>query len=66
MSTPRDCDVIVVGAGPTGDTLALLLGRAGIRVLPADKSPDIYPLPRAAHIDHETVRVFQQVGVAER
>lgn len=58
-------DVIVVGAGPVGDTLALLLGQLGLKTLIADKAADIYPLPRAAHIDHETVRVFQQLGVAE-
>lgn len=63
---PDFYDVAVIGAGPVGDTLALLLGQHGIRTLLADKSPHIYPLPRAAHIDHEIVRVFQQLGVAER
>ncbi len=58
-------DVIVVGAGPTGDTLAALLGQSGIKTLLTDKSPTIFPLPRAAHIDHETVRVFQQAGAAD-
>ena len=62
---PDAYDVIVVGAGPTGDTLALLLGQAGVKTLVVDKAPEIYPLPRAAHVDHETVRVFQQVGAAE-
>ncbi len=59
-------DVIVVGAGPTGAVLAALLGQAGVRTLLTDKSPTIYPLPRAAHIDHETVRVFQKAGVADQ
>lgn len=63
---PDIYDVAIIGAGPVGDTLALLLGQHGIRTLLADKSPEIYPLPRAAHIDHEIVRVFQQLGVAER
>lgn len=61
-----DYDVLVVGGGPTGITLALFLGQAGLSVLVVDKAATIYPLPRAAHIDHETMRVFQQVGVAER
>ena len=26
---------------------------------------DIYPLPRAAHIDHEGMRILQEAGVAE-
>jgi len=63
---PDSFDVAIIGAGPVGDTLALLLGQQGIRTLLADKSPEIYPLPRAAHIDHEIVRVFQQLGVADR
>lgn len=63
---PDSYDVAIIGAGPVGDTLALLLGQLGIRTLLADKSPQIYPLPRAAHIDHEIVRVFQQLGVADR
>lgn len=62
--TAYDCDVLVVGAGPTGVTLGLLLARRGVRTLVIDKEADIYPLPRAAHIDHETVRIFQELGVA--
>ena len=30
----------------------------------AEKEPAIYPLPRAAHIDHECMRILQQAGVA--
>lgn len=65
MSEHFDCDVLVVGAGPTGATLGLLLARGGIETLVIDKAPDIYPLPRAAHIDHEAVRIFQGLGLAE-
>ena len=60
-----DYDVIIVGAGPTGAMLGALLGQAGVKTLLTDRSSDIYPLPRAAHIDHETVRIFQQVGAVD-
>ena len=60
-----DCDVLVIGAGPVGVTLALMLAREGLSIVVADRSEGIYPLPRAAHIDHEIVRVLQAVGAAE-
>jgi len=64
MSAPIDCDVLIVGGGPTGVTLGLLLARGGVNTLVIDKAAEIYPLPRAAHIDHEIMRIFQELGVA--
>ena len=43
------CEVLVVGLGPVGATLAALLGDAGVDVLAIDRSAEVYPLPRAAH-----------------
>lgn len=60
-----DCDVLIVGAGPTGMTLALLLAQAGISSITVEKDAAPYALPRAAHIDHEIVRIFQQLGLAD-
>ena len=58
-------DVAVVGFGPAGATLANLLGKAGVRTLVIDKSRDVYDMPRAFAIDHEIMRVFQNIGIAE-
>lgn len=63
--TDFDCDVLIAGGGPTGVTLAVLLARRGVKVIVAEKEADIYPLPRAAHIDHECMRILQEAGVAE-
>lgn len=60
-----DCDVLIAGGGPTGVTLAVLLARRGVQVIVAEKEADIYPLPRAAHIDHECMRILQEAGVAD-
>lgn len=60
-----DCDVLIAGGGPTGVTLAVLLARRGVKVIVAEKEADIYPLPRAAHIDHECMRILQEAGVAD-
>jgi len=59
------CDVLIVGLGPVGATLAGLLTDAGVDVVAIDQSTEVYPLPRAAHFDHEIMRVFQQLGIAE-
>lgn len=63
--TDFDCDVLIAGGGPTGVTLAVLLAKRGVKVVVAEKEADIYPLPRAAHIDHECMRILQEAGVAD-
>lgn len=59
-----DYDVLIAGGGPTGVTLGILLAQRGVSVVIAEKEAEIYPLPRAAHIDHEIMRVLQEAGVA--
>lgn len=59
-----DCDVLIIGGGPTGVTLGILLADQGVNTLTAEREADIYPLPRAAHIDHESMRILQAAGVA--
>ncbi len=59
-----DCDVLISGGGPTGIALAILLARRGVRVIVAEKEAEIYALPRAAHLDHESMRILQEAGVA--
>ena len=58
-------DVIIVGLGPTGATLAGLLGQQGVSTLVLDREGDAYHLPRAVHFDDEVMRVFQTVGIAD-
>ncbi|MBP8019162.1 MAG: bifunctional 3-(3-hydroxy-phenyl)propionate/3-hydroxycinnamic acid hydroxylase [Hylemonella sp.] len=62
----RHVDVIIVGMGPTGATLAGLLGQVGVSVAIFDKLPNLYPLPRALGLDHETMRIVQELGIAEQ
>ncbi|WP_295380343.1 bifunctional 3-(3-hydroxy-phenyl)propionate/3-hydroxycinnamic acid hydroxylase [uncultured Pseudacidovorax sp.] len=59
-------DVAIVGLGPTGATLANLLGAAGRSVLVVEKERDIFPLPRAIHYDGEVLRIFQAAGLREQ
>ena len=57
-----DADIAVIGLGPVGAILTGLLGRRGLRVLAVEKDEDVFPLPRAAHIDHTGLRTIQEVG----
>lgn len=58
-------DVAIVGYGPAGQVAAGLLGQQGLRVYVCERLPDVYQIPRAIALDHEIMRVFQQLGVAE-
>jgi 2-polyprenyl-6-methoxyphenol hydroxylase-like FAD-dependent oxidoreductase len=58
-------DVAVVGAGPTGLTLAILLAQRGHTVTVLERWADPYPLPRAVHFDHEVGRLLQACGVGD-
>lgn len=59
-------DVIIIGCGPVGALAANLLGKAGLSVLVLEKEAAPHPLPRAVHIDHEMMRLFQSAGVIDR
>lgn len=58
-------DVVIVGYGPVGGTLAHLLGLYGLRTLVLEREGAAYHLPRAVHFDAEVMRLFQLIGIAE-
>ena len=57
--------VIVVGAGPAGCTVSLLLADFGIPVTLLERHAQPHPLPRAVHLDDEVTRTLDRIGVAE-
>jgi 3-(3-hydroxy-phenyl)propionate hydroxylase len=64
--TSKLYDIAIVGCGPTGATLAALLGQAGLKVLICDRDTEIYPKPRAVAMDHEILRIFQELGISQK
>ena len=59
-------DIIIIGLGPTGGTLANLLALHGFSILIIEKEKSFYPLPRAVHFDDEIMRVFQTIGITNK
>ncbi|WP_034590676.1 bifunctional 3-(3-hydroxy-phenyl)propionate/3-hydroxycinnamic acid hydroxylase MhpA [Hamadaea tsunoensis] len=57
-------DVLIVGYGPVGQTLAVLLGQQGWRVRVVERWPRPYPMPRAVAFDTEGARILASAGVA--
>jgi 3-(3-hydroxy-phenyl)propionate hydroxylase len=59
-------DLAIVGYGPTGATLANLLGLQGLEVVVLEREPGLVPLPRAVHFDGEVMRIFETAGLASQ
>ncbi|MFF5532420.1 bifunctional 3-(3-hydroxy-phenyl)propionate/3-hydroxycinnamic acid hydroxylase [Streptomyces cinerochromogenes] len=58
-----DTDVLVVGYGPVGSVLAVLLAQRGWRVTVLERRRRPYTLPRATSFDGETARLLAGTGV---
>lgn len=63
--TIRHVPVVVVGAGPTGVTAATLLAQYGVESLILDRWSQVYPQPRAVHLDDEICRIVARLGIAD-
>ncbi|MGV0794307.1 bifunctional 3-(3-hydroxy-phenyl)propionate/3-hydroxycinnamic acid hydroxylase [Mycolicibacterium sp. XJ1819] len=65
MSAEVDVDVVIVGAGPSGLTLANILGLQGVSTLVADERDSLIDYPRGVGLDDEALRTFQSIGLVE-
>ncbi|TCN50807.1 3-(3-hydroxy-phenyl)propionate hydroxylase [Rhodococcus sp. SMB37] len=63
-SEPAAVDVLIVGAGPVGLTLANILGARGLQVLIAEERDVLIDYPRGVGLDDESMRAFQGIGLA--
>jgi 3-(3-hydroxy-phenyl)propionate hydroxylase len=57
--------VVVIGAGPTGVAAATLLAQYGVECLVLERWSQVYPQPRAVHMDDEIVRIVARLGIAD-
>ena len=58
-------DVIVVGCSTTGLALAKSLAVAGVRIAAVDRWRLAPQFDRGTHLDDETARAFQTLGIAD-
>lgn len=61
--TPVDTEVLLIGAGPVGLTLANLLGMRGQRALVLEARSELIDYPRGVGLDDESVRTLQTAGL---
>ncbi len=59
-------DVLILGAGPVGLTLANLLGGYGVRTTVVEQGAALIDFPRGVGLDDEALRTFQTTGVVDR
>ena len=60
---PVTTDVLIVGAGPVGLTLAVELRRRGVDVIVVDRLTERAPYAKAVGIQPRTVEVWDAMGV---
>jgi 2-polyprenyl-6-methoxyphenol hydroxylase-like FAD-dependent oxidoreductase len=58
--------IVVVGAGPTGLTLALLLAQTGVHVTLVERNTAPQAHPAACILDTRSMEVFRETGQADR
>ena len=60
-----DTQVIIVGAGPVGLTLALDLGRRGIRCVLVEQKPEPQFLPKMERCNARTMEMYRRIGLSD-
>lgn len=66
MSTPHTTTACIVGGGPAGAMLGLLLARSGIDVVVLEKHGDFLRDFRGDTVHPSTLEVLEEVGLAEK
>jgi len=60
-----ETQVLIVGAGPVGLTLALDLGRRGVRCVLIERNDTSIQLPKMERCNARTMEIYRRLGVAE-
>ena len=66
MTARQAVDVLIVGAGPVGLTLANILGQHGVATTVVEQRRSLIDYPRGVGIDDESLRAFQGIALIDR
>lgn len=66
MATTIKTDVVIVGAGPTGLSLACQFIRHGIDFVIVDKNEGVTPYSKAIGVHARTLEIYEQIGLAQK
>lgn len=66
MTHQTDVDVLIVGAGPTGLTLACLLARYGVKFKIIEKNKMITDRSKALGVQARSLELLEQLGITEK
>ena len=58
--------VLIVGAGPVGLTLALDLGQRGVRCALIERNERSLQLPKMERCNGRTMEIYRRLGIAEK
>ena len=61
-----DTQVLIVGAGPVGLTLALALGHQGVRCTIIERNPAPSGLPKMERCNARTMEIYRRLGVVDK
>src|SRR3981189_3595967 len=61
-----ETQVLIVGAGPVGLTLALDLGQRGVRCILIERNETSIQLPKMERCNARTMEIYRRLGIAEK
>ena len=66
METTNKTEVLIIGAGPTGLSLASQFIRYGIDFVIVEKNESLTPYSKAIGVHARTLEIFEQIGLAQQ
>jgi 2-polyprenyl-6-methoxyphenol hydroxylase-like FAD-dependent oxidoreductase len=61
-----ECEVLIVGAGPTGLTLAIDLGKRGVRCALIEQKEKPAFLPKMERINARSMEIYRRLGLSQK